>query len=314
MTEISLVECAPRDGLRLSKRDISSKEKSSFIEKLSRTGIKKIEAVSFIHPKLIAPLGDAEEVMQLVKKELGVTYVGVAPSEIACRRASLTEVDEILVLVAASDTFNQVALGYSTREMVNKILPSIFNIALNEGKGIKAYILTSFGCPYEGEIASYNVQKILSILKHMGVSEISLVDSTGMATPKSVREITLTLLEMDLEGVNLAAHFHETRGMGLANVMAAFEAGIRTFDTAIGGMSTTPFGAPYRGVTTWNIPTEDLVNMFESMGIKTGIDLDLLLDCVSATEKMLQRQLPGHILRSGKTHKLFKSPQRLKMS
>ncbi len=313
MARITIVECAPRDGMILGKGDISSEEKASFIDELSLTGIKKIEAVSFVHPRLIPMIGDAEDVMNLIQKTTGTSYIGVTPSEVACRRAMLTDIDDILVLVAASETFNQVALGYSLKQMINKVLPSIINVALNDGKGVRAYILTSFGCPYEGKISIRHVEELVSKLDFMKVSEISLVDSTGMATPALVRELLSTLCKMDLNA-GLAVHFHDTRGMGMANAMVALEAGIRIFDTAVGGMSTIPFGAPEQQVSTWNIPTEDLVNMFESMGVKTGIDLDRLLSCVAIAEKMAGRKLTGHILRAGNTHRIFKTPQRLKIS
>ncbi|MBW2109563.1 MAG: hydroxymethylglutaryl-CoA lyase [Deltaproteobacteria bacterium] len=310
--EITIVECAPRDGMRLGKGDISLEEKASFIDELSLTGIKKIEAVSFVHPRLIPRIGDAEDVMKLIQKRSGTSYIGVTPSEVACRRAMLTNIDDILVLVAASEVFNQVALGYSLREMINKVLPSIINVALSKRKNIRTYILTSFGCPYEGNVPVRQVEELVSKLDFMKVSEISLVDSTGMATPVLVRELLSILCKMDLNA-GLAVHFHDTRGMGMANAMAAFEAGIKIFDTAVGGMSTLPFGAPEQQVSKWNIPTEDLVNMFESMGIETGIDLDRLLCCVSMAEEMAGKQLSGHILRAGPTHRVFQPPQRLKL-
>ena len=313
MARITIVECAPRDGMILGKGDISSEEKASFIDELSLTGIKKIEAVSFVHPRLIPMIGDAEDVMKLIQKTTGTSYIGVTPSEVACRRAILTDIDDILVLVAASETFNQVALGYSLKQMINKILPSIINVALNDGKGVRAYILTSFGCPYEGNVPVRQVEELVSKLDFMKVNEISLVDSTGMATPVLVGELLSTLCKMALNA-GLAVHFHDTRGMGMANAMAALEAGIRIFDTAVGGMSTLPFGAPEQQVSTWNIPTEDLVNMFESMGVKTGIDLDRLLSCVAIAEKMAGRKLTGHILRAGNTHRIFNTPKRLKIS
>ncbi|MBW1691007.1 MAG: hydroxymethylglutaryl-CoA lyase [Deltaproteobacteria bacterium] len=312
MAEITIVECAPRDGLKMGEGIIPLDEKVSFIEKLSETGINKIEAVSFIHPRLLPQLGDAEQVMKSITKKPGVTYIGVTPTEVACRRAILTDIDNIMVLIAASETFNQVALGYSLREMINKVLPSIINVALSEGKGIRAYILTSFGCPYEGKVEVNKVEELVSKLDFMRVNEISLIDSTGMADPMHVKALLSYLLKLKLKA-KLAVHFHETRGMGLANAMAAFEAGVRIFDTAVGGMSTKPFGAPDHSVTTWNIPTEDLVNMFESMGIQTGIDLDVLLACASMAERMMKRQLSSHILRAGPSHRVFQPPQKLKI-
>lgn len=313
MEEITVVECAPIEGFRLLKGNTALKEKVDLINNLSKSGIPKIAAVSFIHPRLIPQFADAEEVMKSIDKRAGVTYVGMTPSEIACRRAVLTDIDEILVVVAASDTYNQVTFGYSSRELIDKILLSIIRIALHEGKGVRAYITTAFGCPYEGDVAISEVVEIASKLDFLGVNQISICDSTGVATPMSVREVVSSLMETDLKA-DLAVHFHDTRGMGLVNAMAAFESGVRIFDTAVAGMSAKPFGAPNMSVTNWNIPTEDLVNMFESMGVRTGIDMDVLLSCVSTAEKMLERKCPGHILRAGVNNKLFQPPEKLRLS
>lgn len=313
MEKITVVECAPIEGFKLVKRDTALKEKVDLINNLSKSGIPKIQAVSFVHPKLLPQLADAEEVMKSIDKRPGVTYGGLTPSEIACRRAVLTDVDEITVAMAASDTYNQVAFGQSSRELMNKILPSIIKIALNEKKGIRAYIATSFGCPYEGDVAISELIDIVSKLDFLGANQISICDSVGVATPMSVRKVVSSLIELELKA-DLSVHFHDTRGMGLVNAMAAFESGIRIFDTAIGGMSAKPFGAPKQQITNWNIPTEDLVNMFESIGVKTGTDMDVLLSCVSKAEKMLKRKCPGHILRAGVNKKLFKPPAKLSLS
>ena len=313
MDEIVIVECAPRDGMRLAANDVSVEEKVSFIDALSLSGIKKIEAVSFVHPRFIPRIEDAEAVINQAVKRSATSYVGITPNEVACRRAMLTDIDEILILVAASDLFNQVALGYSLRTMMNKVLPAIINVASDQGKGVRAYILTAFGCPYAGPVSACQIEELVSRLEFMNVDEISLVDSTGMATPALVKKQLLPLLQMETRA-DLAVHFHDNRGMGMANVMAAFDAGIRIFDTAVGGMSVSPFGAPEQRMTNWNIPTEDLVNMFESMGIKTGIDLDRLLDCVVVAEKITGTKLPGHILGSGRTDRIFDAPKRLKLT
>jgi hydroxymethylglutaryl-CoA lyase len=312
MAEIHIVECAPSEGLNSGRGKIEPKEKARFINHLSETGIDKVEAVSFIHPRLIPQHGDAEEVMKLIKKKPGVTYLGIAPNEVACRRAILTDIDGITVLVAASETFNQVALGYSTRAILNKVLPSVVNVALSEGKSIRAYLVASFGCPYEGKVAVTKVEELVSRLDFMGVSEVSLSDTTGMANPAIVKELLSALFKMDLRA-KIGVHFHDTRGLGISNALAAFEAGVRIFDTAVGGTSTIPFGVPELNVATWDVPTEDLVNSFESMGIETGINLDRLCECVAMAEKITERQLPGHILRAGPNHNKYPPPQKLRI-
>lgn len=312
MAEIHIVECAPSEGLNTGKGRINPGDKARFIDCLSETGVDKIEAVSFIHPRLIPHHGDAEEVMKLVKKTPGISYLGVAPNEVACRRAILTDIDDVLVLVAASETFNQVALGYSTREIMNKVLPSVIDIALSEGKGIRAYILASFGCPYEGKVQISKVEELVFRLDFMQVGEISLSDSTGMANPMLVKELLSTVFGLSISA-NIGVHFHDTRGLAITNTLAAFETGVRIFDTAVGGTSTVPFSVPEQEVATWNIPTEDLVNMFESMGIETGIDLGRLCDCVAMAEALMGAQLPGHILRAGSGDRIHTPPEKLRI-
>ena len=165
-----------------------------------------------------------------------------------------------------------------------------------------------------GHFFKVNVEDIAQLLlklSYMGASEIVLVDSTGMANPKSVKETLRTLLDLQLD-INLAVHFHNTRGAAVANCVAAYEAGIRIFDTSLGGMSATPYGVSELDIGYWNVPTEDLVHLFEEMGIKTGIDLDKLLDCVRLAEKMAGISLPGHILRAGKASGIAEIPQHLK--
>ena len=311
MEKITVVECGPLEGAKLLHKDTALKDKVDLINKLTEGGITKIVTVSFTHPRLMPQFSDAEELMKSIDKKSGVTYVGLTPNEIACRRAVNTAIDEILVAVAASDTYNQVTVGQSLREVIHKLLPSVIKIALNEGKGVRAYITASFGCPYEGNVAISEVADIASKLDFLGVNQISLSDSAGVATPVSVREVVSALIKTRLKA-ELAVHFHDTRGLALVNAMAAFESGIRIFDTAVAGMSARPFGAPNE-LTNWTIPTEDLVNMFESMGVRTGIDMNVLLSCVSRVEGMLKRRCPGHILRAGVNNKLFQAPEKVKM-
>lgn len=313
MEKINIVECSPVEGFKVLKSGIPLKEKVDLINNMSKSGIQKILVASFIHPKLIPQLADAEEIVKLIDKQPGVVYGGLAPSEIACRRAISTGLDEISVVVATSDTYNKVTFGLSTRKLINKILPAIIKIALNEEKRVRAYIATSFGCPYEGNIPFSELLEIASKLDFLGVSQISIGDSVGVGNPISVRKVISSLIELDLKA-DLSVHFHDTRGMGLVNAMAAFESGIRIFDTAVGGMSAKPFGAPDQEILNWNIPTEDLINMFESIGVKTGVNMGKLLSCVSKAEKMFKGKCSGHILSAGSNNKLFKPPEKLRLS
>ena len=307
---VTIVEVSPRDGLPEVCEGLSMADKIKYINKLSETGIKKIECASFSHPRLLPQGYDAEKLITGISKKPDVTYVGLVPNEIGCRRAVITQIDEILILMAVSDTFNKLNLGRTLKESLNKVLPAIMDAAAKNARSIRVYIMTAFGCPYTGKVSAEDITQLLLKLSYMGASEIVLVDSTGMANPKTVKSTIRTLLDLHLD-INLAVHFHNTRGTAIANCVAAYEAGIRIFDTSLGGMSATPYGVGELDIGYWNVPTEDLVHLFEEMGIKTGIDLTKLLDCVRLAEKMAGMPLPGHLLRAGKASTIAKIPQHL---
>jgi hydroxymethylglutaryl-CoA lyase len=308
--KVTIVEISPRDGLPDVCKGLSTADKVMFINKLSQTGFKKIECASFLHPRLLPLYSDAERVVGGIKKQSGVTYVGLVPNEIGCRRALITQIDEILMLVAASDVFNRVTIGRTLRETMNKTLPTIFEATGKSGKSIRIYILTAFGCPYTGVIPPDEVRELVLKLSYLGATEITLVDSTGMANPRKVKSLIKSILDLNLD-IKLAVHFHNTRGAAIANCVAAYEAGIRIFDTSLGGMSGTPYGSMELDLGYWNVPTEDLVNLFEEMGIKTGIDFDRLLECVKIAEKFVGEQLPGHLLRANPNWVLAQAPDYL---
>jgi hydroxymethylglutaryl-CoA lyase len=310
--KVTIVECGPRDGLAAIPGPISVSDKVLLINSLVKAGLKKIDCVAFTHPRLLPENADAEEVMQRIEKKAGVTYIGLAPSEIGCRRAIGANIDEILVLVAASEAFNKAALGWSVREVLNKTLPTIAETAAQNGKSIRGYVLAAFGCPYSGKVSFERISEIVSRLALIGAKEISLVDSAGTAIPKQVTGIVTRLAQLHPD-INLAVHFHDTRGTALANCLAAYEAGVRIFDTAVGGLSGTPFGAPELEIGFWNVPTEDLVHLFKQMGVHTGVQLDRLLKTVELAEKLAGRALPGHILRAGPSSEPAKLPEPLQL-
>lgn len=307
---VTIVEISPRDGLPEVCQGSSMADKIRYINKLSETGLKKIECASFAHPSLLPQSYDAEMLIAGITKKPDVTYVGLVPNEIGCRRAVITQIDEILVLLSASDTFNKINLGRTLRESLNKMLPTVLDTAMKNSRTVRIYLMTAFGCPYTGEISTEEIAQLALKLSYMGVSEIVLVDSTGMADPQSVKSTIGSLLDLQL-GTRLAVHFHNTRGTAIANCVAAYEAGIRIFDASLGGMSATPYGAVRQDIGYWNVPTEDLVHLFEQMGIKTGIDLEKLLDCVRLAEKMAGFPLPGHLLRAGPASQKVEIPQYL---
>ncbi len=311
MADVTIVDTSPRDGpVALPK--IRTPEKVALANSLMQNGSLKIDCVAFTHPRLRPEYADAEKVVNALEKRPGVTVIGLAPNEIACRRALNTNVDEIGILVAGSESFNRSVLGISIRKTLYKSFPAIIQACREKGKTIRVYLLAAFCCQYEGRIPIKNIVELASKLTFLGVNEISLVDTPGMANPKQVKETIDALQDLNLEA-NLAVHFHNSRGLGLANCLSAYEAGIRIFDTAIGGLSGTPFGAPRMEVGCWNVPTEDLVYLFSEIGVNTGINLDALLDSVKLARKIAGRELSGHVLKARTAFERSNFPEPLKI-
>ncbi len=306
------MDTSPRDG-PVAIPEIRTSEKIALAKSLMQSGLTKIDCVAFTHPRIRPENADAEEVINALDKKPEVTIIGLAPNEIACRRALNTNVDEIGTLVAASESFNRSVLGISIKETLFKILPAIFQACLEKGKTIRVYLLAAFYCQYEGRVSIKDIVELTSKLAFMGVNEISLVDTPGMANPKQVKETIAALIDLGLDA-NLAVHFHNTRGLGLVNCLAAYEAGIRIFDTAIGGLSGPPFGAPKMEVGSWNIPTEDLVYLFQEIGINTGISLDAIVNTVKFAQKLARRELSGHVLNARTAFEVSNFPEPLKLN
>jgi hydroxymethylglutaryl-CoA lyase len=296
--EVTIVDTSPRDGpVGLPK--MRTHEKVALANSLMDSGVTKIDCVGFTHPRIRPEFADAEKVVSAIDKRPGVTILGLAPNEIACRRALSTSVDEIGVLVSVSETFNRSVLGVSVRRTLFKTIPAIIQACREEGKTTRAFLLSAFWCQFEGQMEINSIVELVSKLSYLGVNEISLVDTPGRANPWQVKKTIGALLDLGLE-TKFAVHFHDTRGMGLANCLSAYEAGIRIFDTAIGGLSGTPYGAPTMEVGSWNVPTEDLVYMLNQLGVNTGIDVDVIAESVQLAQKIAGRKLPGHLLKARK--------------
>jgi hydroxymethylglutaryl-CoA lyase len=312
MADVTIVDSSPRDGPVALPR-LRTPEKVALANNLMESGLTKIDCVAFTHPRIRPEFADAEEVINAIDKKPEVAIIGLAPNEIACRRALNSNVDEIGTLVAASETFNKSILGISIRETLYKTLTSIFQACLEKEKTIRVYLLTAFYCQYEGKVPINDIVELASKLAFMGVNEISLVDTPGMANPKQVKETIAALQDLNIKA-NLAVHFHNTLGLGLVNCLAAYEAGIRIFDTAIGGLSGPPFGAPKAGADSWNVPTEDLVYLFHEIGVDTGISLDAIVDSVKFAQKLARRKLAGHVLKARTVFKPSNFPEPLKLN
>jgi hydroxymethylglutaryl-CoA lyase len=295
-------EVAPRDGFQIEPIFVPTELKVELINALGRTGLAKIEVTSFTSPKAIPSLADAEQVMRDIVRTAGVEYCALVPNVRGAERALACRVDELNLVVSASESHNYANVCMTCDDSLaqfSKIIAFVGNQA-----HVNASLSTAFGCPFEGAIPTARVTTLVSSLVDMGISRVALCDTTGVANPAQVKELCELVLAR-WPTVKFAAHFHNTRGMGLANVLAALEAGIERFDASLGGLGGCPFAPGASG----NICTEDLVHMLESMGYSTGIDLDALLACASTVPQLVGHNVPGQVLRAGASTRRFPMPQ-----
>jgi hydroxymethylglutaryl-CoA lyase len=286
MSSVSIREVAPRDGLQ-NEEPIPTADKVKLIDALGTTGVKRIEAVSFVHPKAIPQMADADEVWSQVTKHPEIRYSALIPNTRGAQRAIAAGFREIEVVVSASDTHNRRNLNRSTEESVADIA-ALIPLVHDAGATLEVIVATSFGCPFEGDIDPDRVAGIVAQVRADGADRIAFGDTTGMATPRRVRDL-LSAVRPDL------LHFHNTRGTGLANILTALELGITEFDASAGGIG----GCPYAPGASGNVATEEVVHMLHDMGIDTGIDLDRLIETAAMAERMLGRTLPSGVLRAG---------------
>jgi hydroxymethylglutaryl-CoA lyase len=286
MSSVSIREVAPRDGLQ-NEEPIPTEAKVRLIDALSGTGVRRIEAVSFVHPKAIPQMADADEVWARAWHNPQVRYSALIPNTRGAERALAAGFREIEVVVSASDTHNRRNLNRSTEESLEDIA-ALIPLVHGDGARLEVIVATSFGCPFEGDIDPQRVAEIVARVRADGADRVAFGDTTGMATPRRVRDL-LSAVRPDL------LHFHDTRGTGLANVLTALDFGVAEFDASVGGIG----GCPYAPGASGNIATEELVHMLDDMGIDTGIDLEALIGVAELAEKLLGRTLPSGVLRAG---------------
>ena len=290
----SVYEVGPRDGLQNEPTPVPTDTKVDLIQRLAATGLPYVEASSFVHPRWIPQLGDAEEVFARIERREGVRYAALVPNMRGLERAQEAGLKDVAVFISASETHNQRNLNRSIDESLENIR-QIMDALQGSGSWVRGYISMVFGCPYEGDVPVENVRRVADALLNLGVDQISLGDTVGHGTPRSVNERTRDLAT-DLPVERLALHFHDTRGTALANVVAGLDAGVRIFDGSIGGLG----GCPYAPGASGNVATEDLVQMLHGMGIDTGVDLDALVDVALFVEGRLRKRLPGRYLRAAR--------------
>ncbi len=292
-TQVHIVEVGTRDGIQAEKRFVETEQKLRMIELILAAGVRRLEATSFVSPKHVPQLADAEAVLAAMGRPPGVEVEALVPNMRGMERALECELDRIILFVAASEGFNLKNLRASREKMLGAAR-EISKEALAAGLKMRGGVVTAFGCPYEGRVPLEAVELIAGAYADMGCDEVALSDTVGMTNPAAVRRM-VGHMKGKFPEVRFTLHFHNTRGAGLANVLAGLEAGVDTFDASIAGMG----GCPFAPRATGNISTEDTVNMLHEMGIETGIDLGKLLEAAAYAESVLGRQLPGQLLHAG---------------
>jgi hydroxymethylglutaryl-CoA lyase len=292
---VRIREVGPRDGFQNEPDVIATDDKVRLIEMLAASGLPLLEVTSLVRPEVIPQLADAEQVLTRVRRVPGVAYSVLVPNQRGLERAleHRERFDEINVFLSASETHNRKNVNRSIAESLQDLERTIARAA-SEGLRCEGVISVAFGCPYEGEVSPERVFEIAERLAAAGCEEVAFGDTTGMANPRQVGEFVVAARQR-LPQVELTAHFHNTRGQGLANVLAALEHGVDSFESAFGELG----GCPVPPGSTGNISTEDLVSMLHEMGIETGVDLPRLIAASHAVQELLERPLGAHVLRAG---------------
>lgn len=280
-----------RDGLQIESQPFTVEQKIELFNLLKKTGIKRIQVGSFVDPKRVPQMADSDELIRSLGKQKDTVISVLILNSKGLDRALACAVPHVSMSVSISDAHSRKNSGRSAAVALAAMVDLIKN-AREQGLDVRAGLQSAFGCVYEGAISEGAVLAAVEKMVSVGVDEINLADSSGMATPASIRSL-VGLVRREFPGTGISLHLHDTRGLGLANMLSGYEAGVRVFDVCIGGLGGCPFIKGAAG----NVPTEDAVNMFESMGIDTGIELQNLIGAVEFLEKTLNRTLPGHMRR-----------------
>ena len=298
---VDVREVGPRDGLQ-NEAPVPIDQRVRLIDALSETGLRFIEAASFVSPTAIPPMAGAQEVMTRVARRPGVVYSALVPNAKGAELATAAGADELELVVSASETHNQKNVRRSVAESLVGAR-DVVEIGHAAGVAVEAIVSTAFGCPFEGDVAPERVAQIAGHLLDAGTDRLSFGDTTGMATPRRVDDLVDALERAGITNDRIGLHFHNTRGTALANVVAALDRGVTRFDASIGGLG----GCPYAPGASGNAVTEDLVHMLEDMDIETGIDLDALVDCARLAQDIVGRELPSALLHAGARSRRYAS-------
>ncbi len=289
---VRIVEVGPRDGLQNEARTVPTDKKAEFVRLLAAAGLKDIEVASFVHPKWIPQLADAQDLIKQLEPNPNVRYSALVPNMKGLDRAIESGIRRIAVFTAASETFNRKNINMGIQESIDVFKP-VVDRALKEGISVRGYVSTCFVCPYEGAVPKEKVAEVTRALFDLGVDEVSIGDTIGAATPKDVESTGGHLLgQFPVE--RLAMHFHDTYGMAIANVYQSLQMGFTTFDSSAGGLG----GCPYAPGASGNVATEDLLYLLDRLGIATGVSLQLLRRASHFIAQELARDLPSRVLKT----------------
>ncbi len=267
---VRIVEVGPRDGLQNEKTLVATADKVELIDRLSRTGLRSIEATSFVSPKWVPQLADAADVFAAIQRRPGTSYPVLVPNETGYERARAAGVEEVAVFTAASEAFNQKNINASIDDSIERFRPVLARAAA-DGVKVRGYVSTVLGCPYQGEVPVADVVRVARQLHALGCYEISLGDTIGVGTPRKAADM-LKAVAAEVPMPALAVHFHDTYGQALANILACLDVGVRVVDAAVSGAG----GCPYARGASGNVASEDVVYLLHGLGLRTGVDLGLL--------------------------------------
>jgi hydroxymethylglutaryl-CoA lyase len=290
---VQIREVGPRDGLQ-NEAPVPTAAKVRLLDALSRTGVQRIEAVSFVHPKAVPQMADADEVWSSATRQPGVRYSALVPNTRGAQRALGAGFRELEVVVSASDAHNRANVNRSTDESLDDIAALIPLVHGEPGATVEVIVSTSFGCPFIGDVDPAGVAAIVDRVLADGADRIAFGDTTGMATPRRVTDV-LDAVRASQPDLDVLLHFHNTRGTALANILIALQFGVTQFDASVGGLG----GCPFAPGATGNVATEEVVHMLHDMGIDTGIDLDALLEAARLAQEIVGRELASGVLKAG---------------
>lgn len=297
-------EVSVRDGFQIEPRFVPTEQKIELINGLSRTGLAKIEVTSFTSPRAIPALADAEAVLAQIERVSGVEYSALVPNVRGAERALASNLDELNVVMSASRLHSLANLRMTPEQSLAQF--EEIERLVGGRSAVNASLSTAFGCPFEGEVPLTVVLTLVENIVDIGILRVTLCDTTGMANPAQVQRMCEAVKERWPQ-VIFTAHFHDTRAMGLANALAAIQAGIDRFDASLGGLG----GCPYAPGASGNVCTEDLVHMFEAMGHDTGVQLDALLELARRVPEIVKHEVPGQVVKAGPWTRKYPAPQGL---